>query len=503
MNANGSRFDSSGLTNDDFRKLLATSQSHAAQNENIKKKTRNKGEQEYRHSKLGPESFGHEEKGVSANHGHVYRDRAEERRRGMVRGEAIDDMNASHCIIPERNLSAVSLEESKYLGGDIEHTHLVKGLDYALLSQIRAEREKKKLILQEEKRVNEGRAAAVQDITGDGHLNARFEGPTSGRIGRAVITALRQLVHRDNNHDHASKNVAIRRTGFLYNMKEDDSKFEIPIIRKRAEDFQTETDEAQNCGLPHHVIEEIASIMEYTMGTSRNKKNGKPIERTASFGLITQDHGVLHRLEETDQTKPVDEDEDIFADAGTDYAPERRSKPEGGILEPTYEMRAKYFDTKDLLGEKPHSEILQDTLILGMDSGNVTAARDELLNKQEKKARMDRLASLHAGDNDGYEECYPGFVGNAGVLEDSDDDDLEPEKDQNGVQKKRQSALENAKEKSKLESQLHNIQKIFEEKGYEHTTAFTSSEVGTRKSGVRDNLPSSEMAQAIKKKRRI
>ena len=28
------------------------------------------------------------------------------------------------------------IEESKYLGGDIEHTHLVKGLDYALLQKV-------------------------------------------------------------------------------------------------------------------------------------------------------------------------------------------------------------------------------------------------------------------------------------------------------------------------------------------------------------------------------
>ena len=29
------------------------------------------------------------------------------------------------------------IEESKYLGGDMEHTHLVKGLDYALLHKVR------------------------------------------------------------------------------------------------------------------------------------------------------------------------------------------------------------------------------------------------------------------------------------------------------------------------------------------------------------------------------
>ena len=31
-----------------------------------------------------------------------------------------------------------TIEESKFLGGDIEHTHLVKGLDYALLRKTRA-----------------------------------------------------------------------------------------------------------------------------------------------------------------------------------------------------------------------------------------------------------------------------------------------------------------------------------------------------------------------------
>ena len=33
----------------------------------------------------------------------------------------------------------VSIAQSKYLGGDIEHTHLVKGLDFALLQKTRAE----------------------------------------------------------------------------------------------------------------------------------------------------------------------------------------------------------------------------------------------------------------------------------------------------------------------------------------------------------------------------
>ena len=29
-----------------------------------------------------------------------------------------------------------TIQESKFLGGDMEHTHLVKGLDYALLQKV-------------------------------------------------------------------------------------------------------------------------------------------------------------------------------------------------------------------------------------------------------------------------------------------------------------------------------------------------------------------------------
>lgn len=31
------------------------------------------------------------------------------------------------------------IQESKFLGGDMEHTHLVKGLDFALLQKVRDE----------------------------------------------------------------------------------------------------------------------------------------------------------------------------------------------------------------------------------------------------------------------------------------------------------------------------------------------------------------------------
>ena len=58
-----------------------------------------------------------------------FRDRAKERRLGI----------SKEYQISEEAVRSLTVEESKYLGGDMEHTHLVKGLDFALLAKVRAE----------------------------------------------------------------------------------------------------------------------------------------------------------------------------------------------------------------------------------------------------------------------------------------------------------------------------------------------------------------------------
>ena len=83
-----------------------------------------------------------------------YRDRAKERRDGHT-GERPDDSEGSaggagggayRAVAPDVKSSYDAAErrkqmiqESKFLGGDMEHTHLVKGLDFALLQKVRSE----------------------------------------------------------------------------------------------------------------------------------------------------------------------------------------------------------------------------------------------------------------------------------------------------------------------------------------------------------------------------
>jgi IK cytokine len=79
-----------------------------------------------------------------------YRDRAKERRENKTNeADFVSTTQNFKTVAPEFSLVENAerrrqiIEESKFLGGDLEHTHLVKGLDYALLQKIKAELEKK------------------------------------------------------------------------------------------------------------------------------------------------------------------------------------------------------------------------------------------------------------------------------------------------------------------------------------------------------------------------
>ena len=75
-----------------------------------------------------------------------YRDRASERRSGAEGGVVGEEStNAYRAVAPNARETHDAAErrrqmihESKYLGGDMEHSHLVKGLDFALLQKIEA-----------------------------------------------------------------------------------------------------------------------------------------------------------------------------------------------------------------------------------------------------------------------------------------------------------------------------------------------------------------------------
>lgn len=113
-----------------------------------------------------------------------YRDRAKERRELESTGAAptVSTTSNFRAVAPDFSLSDNAdrrlkiIEESKYLGGDLEHTHLVKGLDYALLQKVKAELEKKEQELDDEED-RENRANEEDDEEEEENMEAKSSKP--------------------------------------------------------------------------------------------------------------------------------------------------------------------------------------------------------------------------------------------------------------------------------------------------------------------------------------
>ncbi|OAF65267.1 hypothetical protein A3Q56_07022 [Intoshia linei] len=162
--------ESNVLTNDDFRKLLHK----AATESTVKKKKprfdgegKSKGKKRKNYTKnpqkpnktakvevkTAEDMEEEEELFYDKNKDYMkgYRDRAQERRDNKFDGNMMPQKHIYGAVAPEFGIKTLQerrdklIEESKYLGGDMEHTHLVKGLDFALLGKVKTEITSKKI----------------------------------------------------------------------------------------------------------------------------------------------------------------------------------------------------------------------------------------------------------------------------------------------------------------------------------------------------------------------
>ena len=128
-----------------------------------------------------------------------YRDRALERRHGTTQ----------EYVLSEEAAKSLTVEESKYLGGDMEHTHLVKGLDFALLAKMRSEQEEKE-------------AARGEDLIDNAREEAaQIQGTVSTRTTLGL--AVRKLCLNDQNSGARPKLELFLpgRTTFVFDLDDD------------------------------------------------------------------------------------------------------------------------------------------------------------------------------------------------------------------------------------------------------------------------------------------
>uniref|UniRef100_A0A8D3AZS9 Protein Red n=1 Tax=Scophthalmus maximus TaxID=52904 RepID=A0A8D3AZS9_SCOMX len=417
----------SKLTNDDFRKLLMTPRAAPSSappsksrhlemprdyNEDEDPAARRRKKKSY-YAKLRQQEMERERELAEK-----YRDRARERRDGVNKDyeetELISTTANYRAVGPtaEADKSAAEkrrqlIQESKFLGGDMEHTHLVKGLDFALLQKVRAEITSKEK--EEEDMMEKVQKEAKKDVEPEEKIEFK------SRLGRNIYRVVFRTGVVERNELFLPGRMA-----YVVDLDDEFTDTDIPttLIRSKADcpSMEAQTTLTTN----DIVISKLTQILSYLRQGTRHKKIKK------------KDKGKLE-----DRRAP-EADLSIFEDIG-DYNPstaaaaassklpkdkdrhrDRERERERDKEEDIKSRRHTYF-------EKPRVDELQ---VRQTGPGSVreqikiinekfAGAADSQCTGSTRRDGKEQLGDFFGGSNS-YAECYPATMDDLAV--DSDEE---------------------------------------------------------------------------------
>ncbi|KAI4377492.1 hypothetical protein MLD38_015106 [Melastoma candidum] len=311
-----------------------------------------------------------------------YRDRAKERREDQNPDYEPTELGSFHAVAPPGTVDLssadahkLSIEKSKYLGGDVEHTHLVKGLDYALLNKVRSEMVKK--------------PDAGDDADGKPR-ESNEEQQLSFRT--ATAKSIYQWMVKPQTITKTNEMFLPGRMSFIFNMESGYSN-DIPTTLLRSKADCPVPEEMVTVSVDGSVLDRIAKIMSYLrLGSSgkvlkkkKKEKESKVKNSLLSNGLeehkLVPENGVSRshvereriapppppppRKNQNDLEKPVpavarvDED-DIFVGEGVEYTVPGKDPNDSPLSEdmeesPRNKEKVSYF-AEPVYGPVPPSE---------------------------------------------------------------------------------------------------------------------------------------------------
>jgi len=203
-----------------------------------------------------------------------YRDRAKERRAVQDQDEETAAANEKatqnyHAVNPnatdgeaDRRRNQI-IQESKFLGGDMEHTHLVKGLDYALLQKVRAEIVNKENDSLDEKLENLNNSDDMRDSE-----VSKIE----------VRSAMAKNIHRVLFQELPEKNELFRpgRMAYLVELEEEFADSDVPTTMVRSKiDCPSVSEISTTSSTNDLVINKLTQILAYLRQGGRGGKKWK------------------------------------------------------------------------------------------------------------------------------------------------------------------------------------------------------------------------------------
>jgi IK cytokine len=424
-------------TNDDFRKALLAPRSTKTPSNERQIKSKSSKNQHKR------------PRGERKEDASAYRDRARERReREDVDGDDANDgpKDEARGVFEASTGDAVKdakareVAESKFLGGDVSRTHLVKGLDFALLRKVREDIADERAMRSEETGTREGRETSSGE--------AKFK---SAR-GRALY----EFVHGKEKRIKDGRAKALASGAVCYSFDISSSlRQDVPTTAYRAIDddgmagiraLRAYVDPTKDAGL----LTRLGKLMHYlALGSEKAIKKFRRDERRAAEEAKAAERSKKEEEERRargakEETAEASSDEDIFADAGRDYVPM---------------MPAKSTKSEDTTCEEKGKSFFGDTHAGGEASAPAPKARtiaadDYVLDEDDGATHTNAFGAFgdYAGDYGDYDVDY----GNASFDKRRGGDDpakMAEAAKKEAIRKKRQLGNEFTKIRSMIKEQ--------------------------------------------------
>ncbi|KAG0724302.1 Speedy protein 1-A [Chionoecetes opilio] len=386
-----------------------------------------------------------------------YRDRAKERRDGKNPDYQAEDptqagMGGYRAVAPDlkSGLDAAErrkqmIQESKFLGGDMEHTHLVKGLDYALLQKVRSE-----ITLKEsEIKIDVERPDPPEDPPKEVK-----KPPPPPPVPVVPIQEEDELVFKTNvgrrifgsifNPKPAEFNdlFLTGRMAYAIDLDDDVAESDIPttVIRSKADLQGIEANRAPaDDSIYGEIGEYVPSVgkandreKDRGVDKDRDRERGRERERGHERDRRDRDkeRGGERDRERDKDRRDRDRDRDRERDRhDRDKEHDRDRKPRSYFGRSAHEevkgeMRAaeerlqtQWPTTNDMKADKQVSQIPQPGTQLAQTQ--LQQSQQQLVPHAQQTPK--RVSSLLAG-NDYYTECYPGMAEMQDAIDDSDDE---------------------------------------------------------------------------------
>lgn len=362
-----------------------------------------------------------------------YRDRARERRdnanpdytNASTPGHG-SSTNAYRAVAPDMKSGIDAAErrrriiqESKFLGGDMKHTHLVKGLDYALLQKVRSELHSKEAEEEEiaaalaREKLAEA-AAAAEQLEAE-RREAEDINAINGQLARNIYNLIQA---RRSKEVPRNELFAPGRMAYVIDMEDEmdmdipttlkRSKFEVPVAR---EDIATLTTN-------DIVINKLSQILSYLRAGGRNKKNKKRDKDKPLFYDKEMEHVRSSNSSATSAPGGSSSSNNAGGGGGSGGNSSKSNKPLGDNI---YDDVGDY-QPSTTRNDHRHQSSKPNTGQSYFGDAPPEAAEPVITSIPPPPKISKAMASRFANEPEGYAECYPGLEEMNDAIDDSDDE---------------------------------------------------------------------------------